>query len=50
MSDHIGTVIEPARQTGESLQKVVAAADQLAREADSLRTEVDSYLANTRAV
>ncbi len=46
ISQNIGSVAEAAQRTGADANKVLAAATQLTKQAQTLRTEVDAFLAS----
>ncbi len=49
VSDNIGTVTKTADETGSAAGEVLAAAGQLSEQSESLRTEVEKFLAGIRA-
>ena len=50
MSSNIAGVNQAAAETGTAADQVLAAAEQLSRQAETLRGDVDSFLAKVRTV
>ena len=49
VSSNIAGVTQAAGETGAASTQVLAAANELARQAETLRSEVDTFLATVRA-
>jgi methyl-accepting chemotaxis protein len=49
VASNIGSVSEAAAQTGSAASQVLASAGELSQQAETLRAEVDTFLANIRA-